>query len=128
MVEIIHRWLVEHPIWQNIIINAIVLTPQLQTPFLENPLSTLPPYLGASFHKADLQVHSLRDRNWKGPFHPMSGREGFAKALVASCRRKGQVGRAAYRQAQLRIGDDLSLRLKLRQLFNRVNGGRPVLC
>ena len=49
----------------------------------------LPPYLGASFHKTDLQVHSLRDNNWTGPFHPMSQREDFAKALVADCRRKG---------------------------------------
>jgi len=56
---------------------------------LGNPVIKLPPYLGASFHKTDLQVHSLRDNNWTGPFHPMSQREDFAKALVADCRRKG---------------------------------------
>ncbi|HEY6374267.1 MAG TPA: hypothetical protein VIX90_01960, partial [Edaphobacter sp.] len=50
---------------------------------------TLPPYLGASFHKTDIQVHSLRDLNWEGPFHPISQREAFAKALVACCRRTG---------------------------------------
>jgi type III restriction enzyme len=49
----------------------------------------LPPYLGASFHKTDLQVHSLRDDSWTGPFHPTTQREDFAKALVADCRRKG---------------------------------------
>ena len=56
---------------------------------LENSVITLPPYLGASFHKTDLQVHSLRDSNWTGPFHPTSQREDFANALVACCRRKG---------------------------------------
>jgi len=50
---------------------------------------TPPPYLGASFRKTDLQVHSLRDSNWTGPFHPTSQREDFAKTLVACCRRKG---------------------------------------
>lgn len=52
-------------------------------------MSTSPPYLGAAFHKTDLQVHSLRDLNWQGPFHPISQRKEFAKALVACCRRKG---------------------------------------
>lgn len=49
----------------------------------------LPPYFGASFHKTDLQVHSLRDCNWTGPFNRISQREEFAKALVACSRRKG---------------------------------------
>lgn len=48
-----------------------------------------PPYLGASFYKTDLQVHSLRDSNWTGPFDRISQRDDFAKALVACSRRKG---------------------------------------
>lgn len=52
-------------------------------------MSTFPPYFGASFHKTDLQVHSLRDLNWQGHFHPITQREDFAQALVASCRKKG---------------------------------------
>ncbi|MGA3333141.1 MAG: TrlF family AAA-like ATPase [Terracidiphilus sp.] len=52
-------------------------------------MTTLPPYLGASFHKTDLQVHSLRDHQWTGPYHPTSQRDDFAKALIACCRRKG---------------------------------------
>ena len=56
---------------------------------LEIPVIKLPPYLGASFHKTDLQVHSLRDSNWTGPFHPVTQREDFAEALVAGCRCKG---------------------------------------
>lgn len=48
----------------------------------------IPPYLGASFHKCDLQVHSLRDLNWEGPFDPIAQRDDFAAALVACCRRR----------------------------------------
>jgi type III restriction enzyme len=56
---------------------------------LEDQVIKLPPYHGASFHKTDLQVHSPRDSNWMGPFHPTSQREDFSKALVSCCRRKG---------------------------------------
>jgi type III restriction enzyme len=48
-----------------------------------------PPYLGATFHKIDFQVHSLRDINWKGPFHRLNDREKFAQAMVAHARKAG---------------------------------------
>jgi chromosome segregation protein len=48
-----------------------------------------PPYLGATFHKTDFQVHSLRDINWKGPFHRINDREKFAQAMVAHARKAG---------------------------------------
>ena len=44
---------------------------------------------GATFRKCDFQIHTLRDANWSGPFHPIDGRYSFADALVADCRRKG---------------------------------------
>jgi chromosome segregation protein len=45
---------------------------------------------GAYFRCCDLQVHSPRDRNWKGPC-PVSVEErvAFSIALVAACREKG---------------------------------------
>ena len=52
-------------------------------------MGTIPPYLGASFHKCDFQVHSVRDIAWEGPFDPITQRDQFATALVADCRRKG---------------------------------------
>ena len=51
-------------------------------------MSMPPPNLGARFRKCDFQVHTLRDANWKGPFHPTKDRKAFADALVADCRRK----------------------------------------
>lgn len=48
-----------------------------------------PPYLGATFRKTDFQVHSLRDINWKGPFHRVDDRKSFAEALVAHARKAG---------------------------------------
>jgi AAA domain/AAA domain, putative AbiEii toxin, Type IV TA system len=45
---------------------------------------------GAHFRCCDLQVHSPRDRNWKGPCPvTLEDRTEFANALVASCRTKG---------------------------------------
>ncbi|MGH8501214.1 MAG: AAA family ATPase [Gammaproteobacteria bacterium] len=51
-------------------------------------MSIVPKHRGASFHKCDLQVHTLRDANWNGPFHRLNDRVAFAQALVADCRRK----------------------------------------
>lgn len=48
-----------------------------------------PPYFGATFRKTDFQIHSLRDINWKGPFHRLEDREKFAEALVAHARKAG---------------------------------------
>ena len=48
-----------------------------------------PPDKGARFRKCDFQIHTPRDANWSGPFHPITDRAKFADALVADCRRKG---------------------------------------
>jgi chromosome segregation protein len=50
---------------------------------------SIPKNKGASFHKCDFQVHTLRDAGWQGPFHPINDRDNFARALVSDCRRKG---------------------------------------
>lgn len=45
---------------------------------------------GAHFHRADLQVHSPRDGNWKGSRPSTDAeREAYARDFIAACRDKG---------------------------------------
>jgi len=50
---------------------------------------------GARFYKCDFQVHTPRDSHWAGEFSAITSeidRKEYAKAFVASCRRKGLNG------------------------------------
>jgi len=45
--------------------------------------------VGAHFHRADFQVHTPRDNQWKGPgFTTEADRDAFAAEFVAACRSK----------------------------------------
>ena len=52
-------------------------------------MNEVPQNHGAIFRKCDFQIHSLRDANWSGDFHPINDRQAFADALIVNCRRKG---------------------------------------
>lgn len=50
---------------------------------------------GARFYKCDFQVHTPRDSRWAGEFSEITSdadRKAYAKAFVATCRRKGLTG------------------------------------
>lgn len=50
---------------------------------------------GARFYKCDFQVHTPRDSRWAGEFSEITSdedRKAYAKAFVATCRRKGLNG------------------------------------
>src|SRR5436190_14411915 len=50
---------------------------------------------GARFYKCDFQVHTPRDSRWAGEFSEIvsdADRKAYAKAFVATCRRKGLNG------------------------------------